>query len=356
MKTVLLTISALCLMCIHASMAWSYTIGTGFTESCHEVMTLEVYFDTETPPELEPLEAPIPKGDTWRTLANYLEEDNSLSFKDDRERLAVLSLMLGVRSPDTEGHSVTNLETLREAHTNPSGQYAHFLRSTNDDYTEGDVEAIEGSVKIFRDLLQIGLAYLDFPLDAQVIKTDVYLDFYGRIEMEVWAPLFYFGVALHILQDSFSHAVRSDDLTKIRHVMNFVEAVQIGHQPTRDGLAHSTAMDNCQGPGREISEGAKVASKELFLAMSQAIQNDSLDPVDEFIGRWFVYEEGCTVQNNFCGSKWAATARQDPTVPYFSSILDCTQVHAANGWRAVSLFLLLLGVLFWRRERRAICR
>ncbi len=328
----------------------AYTIASGFTKSCHEEMTVRTILALDFQDELLPQGVPIPKSDSWRKLSHSMAEDNSVELESEEQRLVVFSILLGVRSPDTEGHSVTNLDTLRDAHTNPAGQYPHFLRSTLDDRESGDVSAIEGSVEHFRNHAQLAVAYLDFPREFQLIETSIYLDFYGQVDVEVWAPAFHLGIAIHALQDSFSHTVRSDDLHTIYHVMNFIEAVNTDHYEPRDGMAHSDAMDDCQDEAKEISETAEQATEELLIVINGGLASGDAPDLDPFINRWFSYREGCVAENNFCDSKWAPLARQDPTEPFLADILECSQGLPASKRPWGMLILLPLLVLAVRRH------
>lgn len=63
-------------------------------------------------------------------------------------------------APDTEGHSVLNLENARELHTdpNPEGQYAHALRALDDDWDTADQSAVEGTRSAIRRELSEALS------------------------------------------------------------------------------------------------------------------------------------------------------------------------------------------------------
>ena len=51
------------------------------------------------------------------------------------------------------------------------------------------------------------------------------LDFYNRIQVDVWEPAFRPAEAMHTVQDSFAHTIRSeaDDLKKIATALNYAE-------------------------------------------------------------------------------------------------------------------------------------
>jgi hypothetical protein len=66
----------------------------------------------------------------------------------------------------------------------------------------------------------------------------VVLDFYNRFQGDVWEPAFRLAEAMHTVQDSFAHTIRSeaDDLKKIATVLNYVDAISTDFNAERDGL------------------------------------------------------------------------------------------------------------------------
>ena len=133
-------------MCLGlAAPAQAYTIGTGFTEGCHERITARAFDEI-----LGLLQAPVelPEEDDWKRVGGFAVRSAGI----DRESLTetefyiLHSLLAGVRSPDTDGHSVLNLDRARALHTDPApiGQYAHALRASEDDYQEGNRAAVAG--------------------------------------------------------------------------------------------------------------------------------------------------------------------------------------------------------------------
>jgi hypothetical protein len=56
------------------------------------------------------------------------------------------SVVVGVRAPDSEGHSVTDMANLRalQADRSREGQYVHALRAAGDDGIPGDLAAVTG--------------------------------------------------------------------------------------------------------------------------------------------------------------------------------------------------------------------
>ena len=95
-------------------------------------------------------------------------------------KLVLVSLLIGVRSPDTEGHAVTNFSSLREIHADPNaeGQYAHALRGPNDDGTKGDENAVLGTREAIIQLIEtMRDRYRNQAPQEQVVAVQLYLIF-----------------------------------------------------------------------------------------------------------------------------------------------------------------------------------
>jgi hypothetical protein len=202
--------------------AHAFTVASGFTRGCHEEITWAAFQDFLL--EVPAPNIPVSDDATWRELANYLLAEGPVDpeLVDEARRFVLVSLIVGVRSPDTDGHSVTNLAQLRQLHSDPSpaGQYAHSLRGLEDDDGPGNKIALEGIRDQIADELRRANEYLSKPEDEQNILGAFYLDFYGRIDVDVWAPMYHLGRAAHALQDSFSHTIRSsrDNVPKLAKI------------------------------------------------------------------------------------------------------------------------------------------
>ena len=148
-------------LCISAHSVLGYSIHSGLTDGCHERITRQAL--QMILPDLNPsISIPIPKSKTWRKFANGIIKAGELKeswpqLTEDRFKLMFVSILIGVRSPDTEGHAVTNLSSLRQIHADPSaeGQYAHALRGPDDDGAKGDEAAVNGTRKAIIELMQL---------------------------------------------------------------------------------------------------------------------------------------------------------------------------------------------------------
>mgnify|MGYP001615750467 FL=1 len=354
--------------------ARAFTVASGFTEGCHERITLRAYLDFVVALPLEGVAIPAADDDeeedeTWREVAAYFAEQ----FPDlqtvlaeqadvtDADRFLIMSLLVGVRSPDTEGHSTLNLAQLRQLHSDPDpvGQYAHALRGPDDDGLEGAEIAAAGTRTRITELLQEAVT-ASFAVGAnQLTLGTFYLDFYGRVELPVNAAYYALGRAAHAVQDSFAHNLRDEagGYREILAILNYVEAIGGDHDEARDGIAHSDSMDDCMAepgePGGTV-DAAVAATVDLFITL-RALRS-GLDPaaVDAFLARWFVYRPGCTVADGFCGNqRWLDVLREHQTGPYLESIFGCAASPGTPGDPGALIVLVMLPWLGSRRLVRA---
>jgi hypothetical protein len=170
----------------------------------------------------------------------------------------------------------------------------------------------------------------------------VTVDFHGEVEIDAWAPAFYLGKALHTIADSFSHTIRTDDMSKIIHVLNYAEAVAGEWKEERDGLRHSNSMDECTEAMGPVLEGVLQASVDLVFAAMAVIEgeDENLVGVQAVMDKWLTYETGCSMQNNYCDSQWAQRAKDDPTLPYMESIFGCSCGGRAGAPALILIFLI----------------
>ncbi|MCP4602466.1 MAG: hypothetical protein GY847_18450 [Proteobacteria bacterium] len=331
----------------------AFTVSSGVSDACHETITHRagesIILDMPMPSGV------VPEGGDWKKLSRFLLEPMNLDpgEVDDAERFMLTSLIIGSRAPDTDGHSIMNMENLHRLHGDPSaiGQYSHSLRGPDDDYAEGNAAAVAGTRQLILDLIEEAVSYLDLPPREQLTRAPCYLDFYGRINVDVWAPLYLVGKAAHVLQDSFSHAIRSDedDLQKIVHVMNYVDAISSDFDEDRDGLAHSDSFDMCFSDDlAEIFDASIEATADLLVAVRDQLGGQDPEASHLTLDKWLTLKLGCSQANDFCGNRrWLDIARQEQTGPYLKEMLGCST--AAVGVEpevplVVLFFVLMLGV------------
>jgi len=338
--------------------ASAFTVRALDRPACHEEMTRDGFlalvaagFDAE-------VAVPVPASHRWKEIAAYLGDDLHAGAEGEAERFMLYSLMLGARYPDLRGASATDIQSLREIHRDPDRQDTHFMRAVDDDYAAGNVAAIARGEAYIRARVDRAASYLAQPADQQIVERSVYVELYGEVSTPVWAPAYYFGMALHTVEDSFSHTVRSDDLTRICHVGNYMEAVTDDYDLERDGLRHSWAMDRCQEEAAELAAAARPAFED-FVAVF-ATSGEAGWPgagLDEFFAAWMTLEPGCDDANDYCDSKWAELARTDPSLPLWDSMFGCGAAPGATRgdvpWLAAAVILALAFVRILRRRRAA---
>ena len=88
---------------------------------------------------------PLPESETWQKLAKAAERALGVDYASPQEELILVSLVIGSRWPDLRGHSIANFVQLRDANLNPDGQYVHCLPGADDDYEQGNVNAVTGT-------------------------------------------------------------------------------------------------------------------------------------------------------------------------------------------------------------------
>jgi len=344
-----------------AALAWvqalpanAYNVQTGLTEGCHERITAKAFLAFLDSPAWA--EVVVPEDDTWRNLARPLNRwllDEGLIQQDlpEPQLFVLLSLIVGVRAPDTNGRSTSDLATQRSIHANPrpEAQYLHALRAPQDDEPDGSRSAVMGTRASIRQSFSDAAAAWREPSEAQISTAPVTLDFYDLFPVEVWQPGFLLGEAVHSLQDSFSHSIRSDALgfTKIVHVLNYVDAIYKGFDESRDGIAHSRHLDRCDSADLgALREAGDLATEDMLGAFIETQAGDA-SALGDLLDQWVTLQEGCSFENDFCDNpSGVAAARTDPTDPIFPKWMTCSarvQPHAST-WVAVAGIWFLLGL------------
>lgn len=343
-----------------APRARAYSVGTGFSEACHERITgrsLVALMEVLRENEIQEGGLEIPDNRILRALMQEIphvlvEADEELT---DLQRFLMVSALIGVRAPDTEGHSVTNLHHLRKLHGNPDARalYAHCTRGPDDDWAEGDEAALAGTIQEIRDQVAAAAA-LNTPGGDHIVHADVYLNFYGPQQVPVYGTSYHLGRALHAVQDSFSHTIRSDadDLKKIVTLMNYIDAIAGTLKEKRDGLAHSDSMDRClREEAADLTAAAQAASEDFVLAVLAQLKGNE-DALDGFFVEWMTLKPGCTMDDDYCGNtRWVKLARRDQTEPYLEEAFGCTAGPQGPA-RAWGLLLALVVCIAWLRMRR----
>ncbi|MBW1810594.1 MAG: hypothetical protein JRJ19_13635 [Deltaproteobacteria bacterium] len=312
-----------------ANRALAFHVANGLTDPCHEEMTATAFFETLARVDFG--DVPLPEGSCWQRLADDLIDTSGYdpARLDDRQRFVLFSLILGNRITDTGGHSFTDMEAKRwfQADRSDEAQYAHCLRGEGDDYLEGDLSAIAGTRAQILGLVADAARQLDLTPGRQIIGVGIYIDYYGKVEMPVHVSWFLIGRALHTLQDSFSHTIRSEDdgLMKIVTVMNFIDVVRPGYDESRDGLAHSDNMDECYSDDMApLTAATRRASADFLRAVLEDFRTNGNAKVAGVLDDWMTLNPECMRQEDRCGSQgWFDIARIEPSGDYLEQMIGC---------------------------------
>jgi hypothetical protein len=337
---------------LQSAPAYAYTVQSGFTGGCHEDIIMRLSGPFLDDPIVDEISLPV--GDTWRKLARPLPELANRELSE-RQLFVLFSLVVGVRAPDTGGHSVSDLSSARAiaADPRPEGQYLHALRGREDDEPDGSLNAVEGTRASIRASLAAASAALERPIDEQNTSAPYTLDFYGLFSVPVWEPAYMLGEAAHTLQDSFSHSIRSDafELRKITHVLNYIDAISTRFAESRDGIAHSRYLDGCvEGDVAELLRAADQATADLFDAFL-AMQQGETAALDEVFDAWLTLQEGCTWDNDFCdNARWLEAARRDPTGTYLPEWMLCGGGADLSNLRWIWVIAAMLALVYAARK------
>jgi hypothetical protein len=327
----------------------AYTIGTRFGDPCHEIIAASAFRVLAA--RMDPIPLEVPSGGAWRTLG--LPAIEALGVTDDlqNEQVAFLlvSMVLGARSIDTDGHATSELSSLRKLHgaSDARSQYLHALRGPDDDGRAGDGLAVEGTRSVIRELVELAAAARAAPIGERTLTTTFYEDYYGLVEVEVMATAFYVGQAAHVVADSFSHTIRAEahGLRRVATVFNYVDAIGPDFDEARDGMRHSDTLDLCLLPeAADLTAAATRATYELVLAALAYEQEPQA--LEAFLDDWISWAPECVADNDYCGSaRWVELARRKQTTPYLSCAWSGRGGGGAPaGWGLLGTVLVVLFV------------
>ena len=335
------------LSCAVPRAASAYTIETILTEGCHELVTSSALRATRD--ELG-IERPPPAGGNDEA---YVRDVQFIVDEDQRD-IAAVTLLVGVRDNDLKGHHSRDITNLAAVHNDPSTQHEHCLRAPGDDEPAGSQATIDATRDFIRaqalHAIRAGIDCSTGEVDLnRRTPVEVYLSM--RKDGLVMAPTFhlYMGQALHAVQDSFTHAFRSNDQRRIVTALNWVELTGAEHDERRDGPPHMSDLDDCRDldPLREdkLSAATEASTELLRISLDPAIACDQKEvEIDAFLDRWFGYEDGCSQANHWC----------DAPEMQFQERPSCSAVARANPSRNVCAVLFgVLALLALRRRRRS---
>jgi hypothetical protein len=136
-------------------------------------------------------------------------------------------------------------------------------------------------------------------------KLAIHLAIRGDVEPPL--PTFYvrMGQALHALEDGFSHTYRTEDGRAVTVALNWLDVVGGEHVESRDGPAHSEALDMCDDADdlrtlrRELA--TEAATELLHAALAPGLTADEkMQGVRAVLDAYFGFQPGCTAEDGWC--------------------------------------------------------
>jgi MYXO-CTERM domain-containing protein len=353
------------LVLLFAAPAQAFQILTPASKPCHERITLGAIHaidspwssddDTDLEAQMAALMAKaqahgVPGDKRTQAFVQDVVRLYKIRASTPAQRWVFASFVAGVRQPDTRGLSVVRVNNARETHLDDDGQAAHSLRRSFDDYDEGNRAAL---LNIREGLnTRFDAARTSWKEGQNTRRATWTLPHYGEFNVTVFAPAFDLGHMVHTLQDSYAHVLRDDDF-RVLSIGNFVDTQSGAVKESRDGLGHSERMDFCEFSDEfdamRVREARESSARWVLVAMA-AFESDDAAPMDPLLDEIYDFREGCTVENDFCGTSWLGPARMDVTEPI--QLWFCSTTPAdAGAPGAPALFAAALLVLLVLRRR-----
>jgi hypothetical protein len=331
--------------------AHGYSYASPVAEGCHERLSVEA------------LSAVREQSNAARALPTSHRDrawidDLPLELPREARDLGAATLVAGVRDNDLKGAGSLESAELAQVHGNPNSQREHCLRRPEHDEPTGTQRALEDC----RDYIleRFELAVRDgFDDEGEVdpdarTRLEITLDFAGQVRVPMPTAYLELGHALHALQDSFSHAIRSEDGLRVRVLLNWIDYVHDDVEPARDGPIHRAGLDECTGLDavrRTRLRRASEASRALLRAAFQAERSpdEKIADARAVLDRYLSFEEGCDAGNGYCDA---------PELRYSVSDIECGVAlvgteggRTGAGW-VIALALVGLALRGRRRVQR----
>ena len=331
-----------------ASTAHAYNFSSPFAEGCHERLSIEALLAVR---EQSDAARPLPTAHRERVWI----DDLPLELPSEARDLGAATLVAGVRDNDLKGAGSLESAELAQVHGNPNTQREHCLRRPEHDEPTGTRRALDDCRAYILDRFALAVrdGFTDvgeIDLDART-RLEITLDFAGQTHVPMPTAYLELGHALHALQDSFAHAIRSDDGLRVRALLNWIDYVDDHYEPARDGPTHRAALDECSGLDairRTRLRRASEASRALLRAAFEADRSpdDKIADARTVLDRYVSYEAGCDNDNDYCGA---------PELGYPASNLECSiaNVGVDSGGERRAGFVLALALLVLALRRRS---
>jgi hypothetical protein len=335
------------------STAHGYNYSSPFAEGCHERLSVEA------------LSAVRERSKTARALPTSQRDrawidDLPLELPREARDLGAATLVAGVRDNDLKGAGSLEAAELAQLHGNPNSQREHCLRRPEHDEPTGTQRALEDCRDYILERFEVAVRD-GFDDEGEVdpnarTRLEIDLDFAGQVRVPMPTAYLELGRALHALQDSFSHAIRSEDGLRVRVLLNWIDYVHDEVETARDGPVHRAALDECTGLDavrRTRLRRASEASQTLLRAAFQADRSpdEKIADARAVLDRYLSFEDGCDAGNAYCDA---------PELRYSVSGMECgvgvapggTEGRRAGAGWVIALALVGLSLRGRRRVQR----
>jgi hypothetical protein len=327
--------------------AHAYTISNALSAGCHESITSQALRNVRA--ELATA-APLPATDDEQALIDDLQFTPDADMGD----LGGATLLASVRDNDLKGRGANDLSALAEVHGDPQNQQEHCLRAGDQKEPGGSAAAVSACRTFIRGRAMEAIAGLDATGTPDLAKRTVLtIHLSLRGQMDAPLPTYYvrIGQAIHAIEDSFTHTYRTQpDEMKITVVLDWLDQVNGTLVESRDGPAHSQALDHC-----DDADDRRTTRHVLATQAATEFLRATLDPqktpdlkmtdVDAVLDKYLSYQPGCTFDNQWCNAP--EVAYKDPPA------CGCRIGGIDSGLGALfpGVTLALLGIA--RRARRS---
>jgi hypothetical protein len=279
--------------------AAAFDIESAITNDCHEYFTYQAILQLETKPGMP---ATITEED--EILAGGIQYNRNGDYPNDR---LTISLLLGARHNDLHGLSSVAIDDLTKVHNEPQYQQEHCLRKEYQDGNSGAESAVEDSRRFITQMVEHAFDGQDQPDPWLLEEVNIFLRFRGPTKVPLSRLYFYLGRAVHTVQDSFSHTLRSKDGRQITEVCNWIDLLNNTLDQRRDGYPHQSITDNCHCQSliydRLIAD-TQQASLDFLDAVLGAVDIEERQMrLNQFFDKWMQFKSDCTLENNYCSSE-----------------------------------------------------
>lgn len=288
---------------LRPDVAEAYTVKNIFSPGCHEEITSAA---------LRTVRGELATGAPLPTTSNDQALIDDLQFTPDSDMrdLGGATLLAAVRDNDLKGRSSSDVTQLAAVHGNPDSQEEHCLRSSEEDEPGGSESAVAACRAFIRARILEALDGLDGagkPDPTRRTALIVHLSLRGRVTAPL--PTYYvkMGLAIHAIEDSFTHTYRTPNGKGVTVVLNWIDKVNATLVESRDGPAHASELDRCDDP-----DPLRTTRRALAIEGASGVLRGTLDPgktsaqkmaaVDAVLDEYLSYSAGCTFANDWCNA------------------------------------------------------